>query len=183
MPAEVTTCTATDPTSGVASCTVSGYGSTIGSHTVTATATDNAGNTVTVTRTYRVVYPWSGFYQPIDTADGGKGKDSTVTNNTIFNKAKAGSAIPVKFSLGGDRGMSIFETGFPKAQRVSCNTAAVTTDAVEETTTTSGLKYDATSQQYNYAWKTASSYVGTCQRLEVKFVDGKSYYAFFTFTK
>jgi len=183
VPAEVTTCSATDPTSGVAGCTVSGYGSGLGAHTVTATATDNAGNTATITRTYRVVYPWSGFFQPIDTADGGKGKDSVVSGTTVFNKVKAGSAIPVKFSLGGDRGLGIFATGYPKVQKVTCTSATATADPIEETATTSGLKYDATTQQYNYAWKTATSFAGSCQKLEVKLVDGESYYAFFTFTK
>lgn len=132
-----------------------------------------------------VSYSWSGFFQPIDTKDGGKGKDSTVTAGTIFNKAKAGSSIPVKFSLGGNQGMSIFMTGYPKVTKVACDTAAVVTDPIEEfsTATTTGLAYDASTGQYNYTWKTATTLANTCQRLEVKLADGNSYYAFFTFTK
>lgn len=41
-----------------------------------------------------VVYKYSGFFQPIDNKD--------ASGNYVLNKAKAGSTIPVKFSLGGD---------------------------------------------------------------------------------
>jgi large repetitive protein len=171
---------------GVATC-LPASGSTFapGSTTVTCNAVDVAGNHSTPT-TFSVIvsFNWSGFYQPIDTRDGGKGKDSTVVDGVVFNKVKAGSTVPVKFSLGGDMGLEIFADSFPKAVKVNCNANALT-DAIEETSaaTTSGLKYDATSGQYNYAWKTGTGMANTCQRLEVKFDDGLSYYAFFQFTK
>jgi hypothetical protein len=130
-------------------------------------------------------YVWTGFYQPIDAApNNSNGKDSSVIAGTVFNKAKAGSSIPVKFSLGGNQGLSIFATNSPSVTPVSCSTAAVV-DALEEvgTATTSGLKYDATAGQYIYTWKTATSWANTCQRLTVKTADGAPHYAFFTFTK
>jgi hypothetical protein len=130
-------------------------------------------------------YLWAGFYQPIDAApNNSNGKDSSVIAGTVFNKAKAGSSIPVKFSLNGNQGLAIFAPNSPSVTAVSCSTSAVV-DAIEETSTgtTSGLKYDSTAGQYNYTWKTATNWAGTCQRLTVKLIDGSSHYAFFQFTK
>lgn len=132
-----------------------------------------------------VTYAWTGFFQPIDAlANHSNGKDSTAVDGTVYNKAKAGSTIPVKFSLNGDRGLAIFTTGFPKAALVPC-TAAGVVDDIENfgDSLTSNLKYDATSGEYVYSWKTLTSYANTCQRLQVKLADGTSHYAFFTFTK
>jgi hypothetical protein len=175
--------------SGTATCTpVSGGTFPIGSTQITCNATDTHGNAATPTSFNVIVsYGWHGFFQPID-VEVGHGNDSTVRGTTIFNKAKAGSTIPVKFDLSGNMGLDIFAAGYPKAVKVTCP-ANPTVDGVEETTTTtSGLKYDATMNapygQYNYAWKTATSYAGTCQRLEVKLNDSSpSQYAFFQFTK
>lgn len=135
------------------------------------TAVDNVGHSSPLTSCgYNVVYTWNGFFQPID-------------NSGIFNVAKAGSAIQVKFSLSGDQGLGIL-AGSPTAAKVSCD-SSVPTDIIEQlaTSTTSGLKYDATADQYNYTWKTASSYAGTCQKLTVQLADGTSHTALFKFTK
>jgi hypothetical protein len=114
-------------------------------------------------------YSFTGFFQPIDMG--------------IYNSAKSGSTIPVKFSLGGDKGMNILAQT-PTAVKVACDPSQ-TVDAIEEVTSaTSGLKYDPQANQYIYNWKTASSYAGTCQRLTVTLADGttaKS--ALFKFTK
>lgn len=142
----------------------------------TASYTDGA-----ISLTYR----WSGFYQPIDAApNNSSGKDSSVISGTVFNKAKAGSSIPVKFSLGGDQGLAVFTTGYPKVLRVTCPSSPLT-DTVEETSTatTSGLKYDAASGLYNYTWKTTTTMANTCQQLIVKTADGVPHTAFFQFTK
>jgi hypothetical protein len=156
---------------------------------VTCLAVDGAGNGSSLQFHVLVSYGWHGFFQPIDAApNNSSGKDSSVINGTVFNKAKAGSAIPVKFDLSGDMGLSIFATGSPSAAPVSCAGSGLY-DTVEETSTatTSGLKYDGTTNapygQYIYTWKTPSSFVGTCQRLTVKLADGTPHYAFFTFTK
>lgn len=186
---------ATDATggSGVATGFESGSitpSTTVGAHTVSvasAASIDNVGNESAVSNTcsYTAVYNWTGFFQPIDNV--ADPSDGTTPGATAagWNKAKAGSAIPVKFSLGGDRGLGIFATGYPVAKQVTCPSGTIVADTVEEssTGTTSGLKYDATAQQYNYTWKTTSSWANTCQRLQVKLVDGTSHYAFFKFTK
>ena len=55
-------------------------------------------------------------------------------------------------------------------------------DVIEETTSlTSTLTYDASSSQYQFNWRTAKNLASTCQRLDVKFFDGTTYSALFTF--
>ena len=57
-------------------------------------AKDNVGHTRSATCACSVVWDFSGFFQPVDDPEG-------------LNVAKAGSAIPVKFSLAGDQGLQI----------------------------------------------------------------------------
>jgi hypothetical protein len=104
-------------------------------------------------------YSFTGFFQPID-------------NGGVLNSAKAGSTIPVKFSLGGDKGMDILAQA-PTVGPIKCDPTAAT-DPLEEvsTATVSGLKYDPTANQYIYNWKTSTSYAGTCQQLVVRLADG-----------
>ena len=98
--------------------------------------------------------------------------------------AKAGSAIPVKFSLNGDQGLSILAAGSPASKVASCD-ASADTDAIEQTVTAgqSSLQYDAASDRYTYVWKTDKSWAGTCRQLQVKLADGMTYAANFKLTK
>lgn len=123
-----------------------------------------------VSRTFNVAYPFSGFFQPID--------------NDKPNGAQAGSAVPVKFSLGGDRTMDIFAAGYPKSSPVSCETS-VPSDPLEEIDTpgASGLVYAVGTDQYHYVWKTDKSWAGTCRQLSVKLVDNTVHTAIFQFKK
>jgi YVTN family beta-propeller protein len=115
-----------------------------------------------------VVYSFSGFFRPVD-------------NTPTLNLAKAGSAIPVKFSLGGEKGLSIFATGYPKSQNVNCDTS--TPDAIEETVTagSSSLSYDPIADQYVYVWKTDKAWAGTCRQLMVRLDDLTDHVANFKF--
>lgn len=108
-------------------------------------------------------YNFTGFFEPVD-------------NAPTLNVAKAGSAIPVKFSLGGNQGLDIFGTGYPRVTTVSCSTSAAT-DVIETTVTAGGssLQYDATSNQYSYVWKTNSSWAGTCRQFELGLIDGSTH--------
>jgi hypothetical protein len=139
------------------------------------TATDNVGNESTAAScSYTVVYDFSGFFQPIDNKD--------AAGNYILNKAKAGSAIPIKFSLSGDQGLGIL-SGTPQTASVGCQASNV--DALEEygTATVSGLKYDAIANQYIYNWKTQAGWAGTCRQLIVTLDDGTTHRANFNFVK
>jgi hypothetical protein len=165
-------CSTTDALSGVAAqATLSitgGNADGTGSFTATCSgATDKAGNTGAASASYTVAYRWSGFFQPVD-------------NLPTVNSAKAGSAIPIKFSLGGDYGLNIFAQGYPKVQVVSCGSGAPI-DEIEQTVTAGGssLSYDAASGQYTYVWKTDKAWAGSCRQLIVRLVDGTDHVVLF----
>jgi len=114
-------------------------------------------------------YPWTGFFQPVD-------------NAPTYNRVKAGSAIPLKFSLGCNQGLAILESGYPKSSPVAC-TGALVVDEIESTVTAGGsnLSYDPVANQYIYVWKTDKAWASTCRVLNVKLADRTSHYAYFTF--
>jgi len=107
-------------------------------------------------------YAFTGFFQPVD-------------NLPIVNVVKAGSAVPVKFSLGGNFGLNIFSGGAPGSGTITCNVNAPA-DTIETTVAAgnSSLSYDPTSNQYTYVWKTLSSWAGTCRQLVLNFNDGST---------
>jgi hypothetical protein len=139
----------------------------VGAKTFTVDAADIAGNTASVRHDYRVVYDFSGFFSPIDSAP-------------TVNVTKAGNAIPVKFSLNGDRGLSIFAAGYPISRQISCLTSDPL-DSIEETVTagSSSLSYDPATDRYVYVWKTNKAWAGTCRQLIVQLNDGTSHVAYF----
>ena len=94
------------------------------------------------------------------------------------NSAKAGSAVPVKFSLGGDRGLAILADGYPASVQVDCVTGA-RIGSSEPTASDDGLTF--ANGQYSYAWKTSKSWGGTCRQLQVLLVDGTLHTALFKF--
>lgn len=149
----------------------SGSSFPVGTTMVTATATDEAGNTSSCTFKVTVLYNWSGFFAPVD-------------NLPVWNRVKAGSAVPVKFRLGGDQGLNVFAAAYPKSGAGQCNSAALLAD-IEQTVTAgqSSLTYDAIADQYVYVWKTDKAWAGTCRQLVVKLADGTEHMANFAFTK
>jgi hypothetical protein len=114
-------------------------------------------------------YSFSGFFQPVD-------------NLPTVNTVKAGSAIPVKFSLAGNQGLNIFAAGYPVSQKIACDSSAPLDD-IEVTVTagSSSLSYDASSNQYNYVWKTDKAWAGTCRQLIVRLIDSTDHKANFKF--
>jgi len=114
-------------------------------------------------------YHFTGFFQPVD-------------NLPALNLASAGSAIPVKFSLGGNQGLSIFAAGYPASSPIPCD-AGDPGSVIEETVAAgnSGLGYDASTDQYTYVWKTNKAWKGTCRMLVLNFNDGSQHLAKFRF--
>jgi hypothetical protein len=164
------------PSSGIANYATSTTSEGPTDFTVTcAGATDiagNAGNTATARYTVRVsTFAFSGFFAPVD-------------NRPTVNSVKAGSAVPVKFSLGGDRGLAIFAAGYPKSQQTTC-VAGASVDGIEQTVNagSSSLSYDAGAKTYNYVWKTDTAWKNTCRQLVIIFTDGTVARADFAFTK
>ena len=143
-----------------------------GTYTVTASISETANHVAgsSPPAMITVAYSFTGFFRPVE-------------NLPMLNLAKAGSAIPVKFSLHGDWGLNILAVGSPKSVPISCDSAP--TDVVEETAiaSTSGLSYDASADQYVYVWKTDKAWAGTCRQLNVVLNDGTPHVAKVKFTK
>ena len=148
---------------------LSGTPTGAGPFTMSVTVTESGGCTATIELTLTITLPFSGFFAP-------------VNNLPTVNTVNAGRAIPVKFSLGGNRGLSIFAAGYPQIRQINCNSGALQ-DPVEETVTAgnSGLSYDATTGIYSYVWKTNKAWTGTCWQLILRLTDGTDHSATFAF--
>jgi predicted extracellular nuclease len=140
---------------------------TFGLYTVTFSVTDKDGGIGSNNAEHIVIFNWLGFFRSVD-------------NPPTLNSANAGSAIPVKFSLGGDKGLNIFATGYPQSVQIECDTHAVL-GTPEPTANPGGSSLSYGGGQYNYVWKTEKAWAGTCRELIVKLIDGTEYYAYFKF--
>jgi len=147
----------------------SGSSFSVGTTTVNAMADDHNGNTSACSFTVTVLYNFTGFFSPI-------------SNLPVLNVVNAGRAIPVKFSLSGNKGLNIFALGSPSSGPIACNSSDPAVD-LEETVTAgnSTLNYDAGADQYIYVWKTEASWAGTCRQLVVQLNDGSIHRANFKF--
>lgn len=163
--------TATDDSGTVTVTTnpVSGSVFALGTTTVSVTATDAAGNTDTGSFTVTVLHNFSGFLQPVDELP-------------TVNLVSAGQAIPVKFSLSGNKGLNIFAAGYPASSPVACD-ATEPGSVIDETVSAGGssLSYNATADVYSYVWKTNKAWKNTCRILVLQLNDGSSHFAKFRF--
>jgi HYR domain/Domain of unknown function DUF11 len=155
----------TTQTAGLAS----GASFPVGTTTNTFRVTDAVGNTTECSFKVTVLYNFSGFFQPVD-------------NLPTFNSVQAGRAIPVKFSLSGNKGLNIFPVGTPDSQQIACDNGAPVSE-IEDTVNAgnSSLSYDAANDQYIYVWKTSNSWAGTCRKLIITLNDGTTHIAYFKF--
>jgi hypothetical protein len=132
-------------------------------------ALDQAGNASHTSVTYSVQaqqFTFTGFFSPLE-------------NAPVFNRTKPGSTVPLKFSLGGDFGLSIFAPGFPRVDRVVCETGVNADGEGAALRADGGLRYDSVTGRYVYEWKTRSDMAGACWRLTMQFTDGTSAFALF----
>ncbi|MFH2102581.1 MAG: PxKF domain-containing protein [Chloroflexota bacterium] len=115
-----------------------------------------------------VIYDFSGFFPPVE-------------NPPILNLVRAGSAVPIKFSLDGNQGLEILE-GSPLVREIYCDTMLPTSELTETIMAGANiLSYDASEDQYIYVWKTNRQWAGTCRQLVVRLVDGTEHMAIFMF--
>lgn len=150
-------------TSGIFSCTgtvAAGAAldtSSVGTKSFTIRAEDGAGNVETQTVTYEVVWDeYAGFFRPLGDE----------------NNRNAGSAAPVKFTLGGDYGLDILAAGSPMSK--VCGAADST---AQSTTSNEAFSFEA--GQYKYVWKTEKTWAGTCRELIVQLRDNTIHRATF----
>jgi len=106
-----------------------------------------------------VSFNFEGFYPP-------------VVAEPALNAVKAGSVVPLKFSLGGDYGLDVLDLGSPASQPMDC-TLLDPSGALEpvQPAGSSGLSYDPTSDQYSYIWKTEKAWAGVCRVLSLRLAD------------
>jgi uncharacterized protein len=114
-------------------------------------------------------YDFDGFYPPI-------------MNPPQYTKAKAGSTVPVRFSLGDDYGLDIFTDGYPLSQELLCGGTELG-EIVAADAGANGLIYDPEENQYVFLWNTSKDWSGTCRQFVILFNDGVEKLAYFQFTK
>lgn len=170
---DVVTCSISwgDTTSATNGCSGTHTWTATGTYTVRVTATDDDGASSSATRTVTVTaaaWPWQGFFAPVD-------------NLPAVNLIEAGSTVPVKFSLGGDRGKAIFAAGYPATYSHPCSGTGSNGALQPIDPSTLKLTYDSRTKRYQFTWKTSSSMAGTCRTLVVKLADGSVHTAEFRF--
>ena len=98
------------------------------------------------------------------------------------NNSNAGATVPVHFSLGGDRGLSIFAPGSPSSVEVDCTTFAVRGSSEPAIGQGSNpLGYSFATDTYTFKWSTASSWGKTCRKFVMEFAGGPQVYLIFQF--
>jgi beta propeller repeat protein len=113
-------------------------------------------------------YDFTGFFPP-------------VNNDSVLNVVNAGRSIPVKFGLGGDKGLQVLAADSPTSHQVTCDQGLLT-DPIETTVTAgaSTLTYDPSTEQYTYIWKTDSTWKG-CRQFTMTLDNGIQHTALFKF--
>ena len=149
---------------------VSDFGATEATPCPAGTTTEGEGSTSSTACVSVLNFDFNGFFAPV--------------RNDAVNVVRSGRAIPIKFSLGGDQGLEIFEPGFPASRRVTCEAGAIQGEVVETMTAgRSSLSYDPMTQEYTYVWSTERSWGGTCRVLTVRLIDGSEHSATFRFNR
>jgi hypothetical protein len=85
---------------------------------------------------------------------------------------KAGTDIPVVFSLGGDQGLGVIAAGFSQSGAISCTAPGEVTSGVATAASGPLDHQKAQGGRYRYTWATSKSWSGTCRQLIVTLIDG-----------
>ena len=128
-----------------------------GRHSVGCRVGDVAGNVATVDADYDVVYRFAGFLRP-------------VVDLPDTNRAKAGSAVPLKFTLEGQHGAGV----------VAAVVSSRCDGAGGEVAANGSLSYD--SGQYVFVWKTDRAWASSCRVVSMRLDDGSTHEARFSFS-
>jgi hypothetical protein len=167
--------------SGVASCTGDVPDgapidtAAVGDHTFTVRAVDAAGNDATRSVSYRVeerfAFDFEGFFSP-------------VRNRPRVNLARAGSLVPMRFSLDGWQGRDVIADGYPRSREMECGSTA-DLDGGEPARAVGRwrLRYRPRRDLYVYLWKTDRDWVGECRQFILRLADGSYHRADFRFLR
>jgi hypothetical protein len=87
-----------------------------------------------------------------------------------WNQIQAGQTVPIRFSLGGDFGLDIFASGYPRYVEIDCVSEEVTGQPIAITDGNEvGLTYSPESDQYHLAWRSDRSLADSCVQVQLKF--------------
>jgi hypothetical protein len=140
-------------------CKATPLDTTPGTHVFRVDSVDSAGNASFATATYSVRYPFDGFYSPL------VGEPATVS-------LRAGSTVPVKFSLGGDRGLDV-------VSRAAWRPCSATT--ADSSTAVGSLSYSSGPDRYTFMWQSDKSWTGSCREFLLVLRDGTTHAALVSF--
>jgi hypothetical protein len=147
--------------------------SSIGGKSFSVNAADNAGNTNSAAVSYNILYNFSGFFSPVDSAP-------------TPNVAKAGQGIPLKFRITDANGLPVTNLSSVAATvaAVSCSLGS-TPDALEEYASGDSGLQNLGNGYYQLNWKTPKAYANSCKTLKLNLGEGSGleHTALFKFTK
>jgi hypothetical protein len=138
--------------SGGFTATLDSTGLAVGTHTARLCVTSNDADeaTVSIPVTLNVQYAFTQQSRP-----GGE---------------SAGRTIPIRFSLDGNEGLAVFAGGYPQVQPCGGGASAPADSAGSST-----LAYDASTNTYQWNWKTDRAWAGSCRALVLKLIDGTTH--------
>ena len=117
-------------------------------------------------------YAFQGFFAPIAAPPS-------------LNGAQAGSNVALRFSLGGNQGLGVLASGYPRSHAITCDAAA--TNLGDDAQAAGSLSYDSRSRRYLYSWKTSKTWATkttpSCRQFELRLNDGSVHGANFRFTR
>jgi hypothetical protein len=141
------------------SCRATPIDTTPGTHVFRVDAVDSAGNSASATASYSIRYAFAGFYSPLVAEPASVG-------------ARAGDTVPVKFSLGGDRGLDV-------VARAAWRPCFVMSG--DSSTAFGTLSYSPRPDRYTFMWQTDKAWAGSCREVFLVLRDGTSHAALVTF--
>ncbi len=130
-----------------------------GTTTVNVTATDAAGNTSTSSFTVTVLYRFGWFSY-----------SGLLLNEQFLNQVTAGSDVPIRFTLYGNKGNPY--SAPPTSEPISCSTFAPTGAATVINRYAPDPFYSSLYDFYQTTWRTQSAWKFTCRRLTLHLNDG-----------
>ena len=147
--------------------------STPGPRSFTVTATDGAGNSAATTVAYEVV----------EEPDDFRGFRPPVEDFPTINRWIAGEAVPVRFSLGGYKGMDVLASGYPQVAEVDCGAGEEPTSGrpARSVWWQKGLRYKHRS--YILMWPTDRDWTRGCRQFLIQLKDGSVHRAEFKFVR
>jgi large repetitive protein len=170
-------------------------GETVGSYAIQKGSLEAGSNyAITYVGANLTITAWNaqghGFYQPVGVANSvfvaGPGALPAANSTTVYNVAKGGSTIPLKFNVFAgtvEKTSTADISGFTAVKLSSCSAGAGMDEVDFVTSGNTERRYDPVAGQWIQNWKTPSVSSDACYRASVTFADGSSLSAFFRLRK